>query len=112
MAAAVDTLCRSLVSAPPVEPRRYSLDRSQALQRYAEAHIPAGSQTWNLLERIEAYDANLMYRAEMSHWFSCIEQGIAPCVGLEDAARVLEMALTARDQARPIGERKAAGVAP
>ena len=37
----------ALVKSPPVPARRYSLERSLALQKYAQAHIPAETQTFS-----------------------------------------------------------------
>ncbi|MBI3087392.1 MAG: Gfo/Idh/MocA family oxidoreductase [Candidatus Omnitrophica bacterium] len=71
----------------------------------------ASSGRWTDLERREAYDGNEMYLEELKHFIACVEGRAQPLLSLEDACRLLALALTARDHAAPydvarIGERR------
>lgn len=47
----------------------------------------------------DAYDGNAMYVEEMRHFLACLAGSAAPCLDAEQGARVLELALMARDAA-------------
>ncbi len=51
------------------------------------------------LYRCEAYDSNLMYLEELTHFRKCLEGVAKPALDLAGARRVLALALTARDAA-------------
>lgn len=53
----------------------------------------------DVLYASDAYDGNLMYVEEMRHFLACLAGEAVPCLDAEQAARVLDLALMAREAA-------------
>lgn len=49
--------------------------------------------------RIPAWDPNAMYVDELSHFLRCVARREKPAQDIEDGARILELALAAKESA-------------
>jgi predicted dehydrogenase len=61
--------------------------------------LPESGPPWQTLFEESEPDVNAMYVAELDHFFAALASGTRPTNGLEEAARTLEVALSALEQA-------------
>lgn len=73
---------------------------AKAPERISVRHYDAARGRWADLFQAEDFDANQMYLSELRHFLACVRGEEQPLLDAFSAARVLKLALRARDRAR------------